>query len=251
VILESITVLMLGQAPPTSAAPSPTRTAQEVVADFVAASGGRRAFAGRSIYVRKRLISRTLVFDDQPNHGVIEMWISPAGSRVSHWSALFRDHRICDRRSCQSRDLTNNSPNQSEPSKPAAEELLDLPASKSVRTRTVPPPPAPETLDPEAAGPFECVEFTMMDESGKPATPPWIDCFDRRTHLRSFRRGDSNGATSWTTYLHYRWVHGIRVAHLERSGKGANVDTAEILTIDVKHKISPQLFRLVPVPSQQ
>jgi hypothetical protein len=241
----SIAVALVVQSPSGQAARGADRTARDVIEDFIEASGGHRAFSHQRIYMRQRLAGRTPIFDHQTNYGLLELWISPLGYRINMWSAIYRSTQICDLRRCVGIDFSGENAISAEQARQGPLELLlDLPARGAARARLVPPidaPPGP--LEAEAAGSFECVEFSRADAEPHPGPQTYVDCFDQHTHLRRFRQSTASGGISRTTFSDYRWVHGMRLPYVQRSPGGTDYETVEILTLEIDLAMAPELFR--------
>ena len=238
-----MTILMLLAAAAATTVEPPARTSSAILADYVRAIGGEKAWRRhRSVYLKRAIVARGMEIT-----GTEERYATAAGQAltISDIPGMGRFRQGCDGHACWSEDPINGlrvlSGVEDEEARIDGAWNSEVQLAKSYeKVRAVPPPePAPKGQL------YECIELTPR------SAPPVVTCFDARTHLRVFQKGTRTGPQGAVPYLtrfsDWRAVHGMKIPYGEETTAGPLTIEARVVEIKLDRPIDLSLFA-VPKP---
>jgi hypothetical protein len=217
------------------AKPSPARSAEDVLDDFVAAVGGPMKKA--LVYTKSRLVVRFAV-GDFAGDGVEEAWVGIDRSRFIVTSPYERSEAGCERRGCWAIGPTGlfvpDGAREAERRLQLTHvSLLAWKATYPVRQLADIPADAPEGIS------LECVRLSHPRVSERTA------CFDATTHLLVYyETTDQRGKRQRDLLSDYRWVGGRRFWFRREHTEGAEVKITQLREVTLDPRVVPAVFRM-------
>ncbi len=241
-----VLVCVLGLAPEALAeAEAPgLRDAKVVLADYVAAIGGEKAWKRRkTMRLRREIEAKGMGI-----RGTDERFATASGKALSVTTlpAIGTIKVASNGRIRWSEDPINGlrvlEGAEDEETRIEGTWNADLQLAKLYQKVRSVPPPSP----PPAGRRYECVELTP--KLGKPA----VACFDAQTHLRALQTGvkaTPQGDVPYSaTFTDWRDVEGVRVPFAEELTAGPMTMTARIAEIRFDVKLDAKMFELPKAP---
>jgi hypothetical protein len=245
-MIISLTLALLLLGPPESLQkarpelPARLRSPDEVLADYVKATGGAEALEKiRSLHLKRKLEVKGMQFN-----GMEERWATAAGQLLvaMEITKVTKARQGTDGKIQWSDDqifgLRILTGAEEEEARIDAAWNADLHLKELYQKLRSVPPPEP----PPAGRAWECVEMTPR--LGKPL----ISCYDAETHLRTLQKGiraTPQGETPIrATFNDWRTVKGIKVPYTEELTMGPITMVARVTELKFDEKLPAKLFAL-------
>ncbi len=222
------------------------RSADDVLADFVTALGGAKAYRHRTLYVKTRITVRSANRGEPPYYGVEEFWFGPDSWRFLARGPTFWWEEACTRTDCWFFDRMGL---RIEPPAAAARQRAKSTPITEHRLRTI---FKVRRLVPAPAGaptgkPLECVSL-----SAGPADARQIDCFDVHTRLRVYQETtEENGVESRAVSTAYQKLNGMVFSSRDEVRKGNELRIYEVIDAATDVTLEPALFRAPAITSRR
>jgi hypothetical protein len=244
-MITSVTLALLLLGPPDSLQaarpdlPAKLRSPEEILADYIRATGGAEALGKiKSVHLKRKLEVKGMEFT-----GTEERSATAAGQQLVEMeiTKVTKARQGTDGKVQWSEDQINGlrilSGVEEEEARIDSTWNADLHLKELYqKLRSVPPP------EPTVGRTWECIEMTP--KLGKPLTA----CFDAETHLRTMQKGiraTPQGETPVrSTFSDWRTVKGVKVPWVEEMTMGPVTMIARVLDLKFDEKFPAKLFAL-------